>query len=180
MIEISVNDENVNQLLNRYKDQLGPKIRTVIARACLRIEAGAKRNAEVDVGRLRSSITHRIVEGKNDIEGRVGTNVFYAPYREKGTRPHYVPAEALRVWIRRHGLEKKLLERTGLWVHRGGRKWFVPFSASPGLEAWARAHGLAERKAIRVSGKAHPFLQPAFDAEASNVARDIKEVLQLS
>ncbi len=178
MIEVELRDENVNQLLNRYNNQLGPRLRQVIAKACLRIEARAKRLAPVDTGRLRSNITHRISEQGKTIEGRVGPNVSYAKFQEFGTRPHYVSVETLRPWLRRHGLEQKVAQRVGIWVHRGSRRWFVPFAASPSLMAWAQAHGVAERKAVRVSGKAHPFLVPAWEGEYENIARDIQEAIR--
>ena len=57
----------------------------------------AKRNAPVDTGRLRSSITHEVGGDPEGIVARVGTNVEYAPHLEYGTsrmkaRPFLRPA----------------------------------------------------------------------------------------
>ena len=59
----------------------------------LTAEGYAKRNAPVDTGRLRNSITHE-VDGQ---EVYIGSNVKYAPYVELGTstqkaRPFLKPA----------------------------------------------------------------------------------------
>lgn len=54
-----------------------------IQKACLRVEASAKANCPVDDGRLRSSITHELQS--TELQGKVGTNLEYAPYVEFGT-----------------------------------------------------------------------------------------------
>jgi HK97 gp10 family phage protein len=66
-----------------------------VKRAALNVEAGAKRRAPVDTGRLRNSITHRVEP--DGLSAVVGTNVEYAPHVEFGTRfqraqPYLVPA----------------------------------------------------------------------------------------
>ena len=61
------------------------KIRNNMERAVLMVENDAKRFVAVDTGRLRSSITHEIERSKNEIIGRVGTNVNYAIAQEYGT-----------------------------------------------------------------------------------------------
>lgn len=58
---------------------------------CLRIEREARKNAPVDTGLLRSSITHRVTREGSKVVGEVGTNVEYALPQEFGTR-HGVPA----------------------------------------------------------------------------------------
>ncbi len=54
-------------------------------RAVLMVESDAKRFVAVDTGRLRSSITHEIERSKNEIVGRVGTNVVYGIVQEYGS-----------------------------------------------------------------------------------------------
>ncbi|WP_035290263.1 HK97-gp10 family putative phage morphogenesis protein [Clostridium sp. KNHs214] len=54
-------------------------------KALLTIEADAKKNCPVDEGRLRASITHDTEVGDEEVKGRIGTNVEYAPYIEFGT-----------------------------------------------------------------------------------------------
>lgn len=54
-------------------------------KALLIIESDAKRNCPVDEGLLRASISHETEVGDEEVKGRVGTNVEYAPYIEFGT-----------------------------------------------------------------------------------------------
>lgn len=85
--------------------QVNGKIEAIMMKAVLMVEADAKRMCPVDTGRLRASITHRVIHattsfrmGGNDvIQGRVGTNVHYGPDVELGTvnqsaQPYLRPA----------------------------------------------------------------------------------------
>jgi hypothetical protein len=74
--------------------------------ATLIVERDAKKNVPVDTGRLRASITPEVYYRFRQLRGIVGTNVFYGPYVETGTRPHWPPRGALRVWARRHGMSE--------------------------------------------------------------------------
>lgn len=72
------------------KKRIGAGVYGKIATACLWVEGDAKRicteKKAVDTGRLRASITHRIDVKEDDVSGRVGTDVFYAPFVFLGTR----------------------------------------------------------------------------------------------
>lgn len=59
-------------------------VKRELVAAALNVQAGAKRRAPVDTGRLRNSITYEI--GDDGTVVRVGTNTQYAPYLEFGTR----------------------------------------------------------------------------------------------
>lgn len=68
-----------------------------IKKVCLFVEAEAKLRTPVDTGTLRRNITHGTKSDEKESIGRVGTNVEYAPYVEKGTtttpaQPYLVPA----------------------------------------------------------------------------------------
>lgn len=56
-----------------------------MAKACLVVEADAKKNVSVDQGILRASITHDVALNDHEIIGCVFSNLDYAPYIEKGT-----------------------------------------------------------------------------------------------
>ena len=56
-----------------------------IEKACLMVESDSKKMVAVDTGRLRASITHEIEKTKNEVIGRVGTNVEYAIVQEYGS-----------------------------------------------------------------------------------------------
>ena len=162
--------ENIYQSLLRDTQQQRKNIERAILQAAIIVEADAKRRCPVDSGRLRSSITHKMTSEPTKIEAEVGTKVFYAPYIEFGTKPHGVSTKnpGLRLWMKRHG---KDLIRKGLWVdpHKTGKRHFVPFEIAPSLRSWAEAHGVLEQKAFWVSGKAKPFLMPAFEKNRQRI-----------
>jgi len=69
----------------RLKKEIGEECFQNMERACLLVEADAKREVRVDTGRLRASITHEIEKDGNEVRGFVGSNVEYAIYQEYGT-----------------------------------------------------------------------------------------------
>jgi hypothetical protein len=76
-----------------------------LLKLALKVETAAKREAPVDTGRLRSSITHTLVrEGKN-LVAYVGSSVAYAIFVEKGRAPGTAPpSDSLAGWASRHGM----------------------------------------------------------------------------
>lgn len=84
------------------RDLRGSAMLNAVRDCVLLVQRGAKINAPVDTGRLRSSITPEVRQDAAGVIGVVGTNVFYAPYQEFGTRPHWPPVSALEVWAERH------------------------------------------------------------------------------
>ena len=70
---------------NVIKDKLPDALAAAIEKACLIVEADAKKNCPVDDGQLRQSITHEVTTDNGKIEGVIGTNIEYAPYVEIGT-----------------------------------------------------------------------------------------------
>lgn len=54
-------------------------------KACLIVESEAKRNCPIDQGILRASITSETDITESEIIGRIGSNLFYAPYAHNGT-----------------------------------------------------------------------------------------------
>lgn len=82
-----------------------------IRRAASLVTRDAKLIVPVDSGRLKSSITPDVrVKGKTVI-GVVGSNKNYAPYVELGTKPHWPPLDALKVWAARHGTTAYVVAR---------------------------------------------------------------------
>ena len=72
--------------------------------ATMLVAGAAKRNAPVDTGRLRASITPGVRGESGQTVGVVGSNVAYAPFMELGAKPHFPPMSALETWARRHGM----------------------------------------------------------------------------
>lgn len=92
-------------------DLTGPPMLDAMRQSVLWVQNDAKREAPVDTGRLRASITPEVnVRNENIVEGIVGSNVEYAPYMELGTgvfagnAAYFPPPSALDVWARRHGM----------------------------------------------------------------------------
>lgn len=81
---------NPAALQRLYTSPSGPIAKDLTRRA-IRVESQAKMNASgrpgprVRTGRLRASITHRLVVVGNEVWAEVGTNVHYAIYLELGT-----------------------------------------------------------------------------------------------
>jgi phage gpG-like protein len=101
------------------KDLHGGPMLNAMRDATLMVTRDAKKNAPVDTGRLRASITPEVIDVGETIRGVVGSNVSYAPYVELGTRPHWPPIAALEVWARRHGVSAFLVARA---ISRRGTK----------------------------------------------------------
>ena len=59
-----------------------PRLRAAVLFVGLRVEREAKRRAPVDTGRLRASITTRVVPGARGPVAEIGTNVNYAAAQE--------------------------------------------------------------------------------------------------
>lgn len=73
--------EGLDRLIEKLDKLENIEVEPMLNRCCVVVENAAKQKCPVASGQLRSSITHK-VEGN---EGKVGTNVEYAPYVEYGT-----------------------------------------------------------------------------------------------
>jgi HK97 gp10 family phage protein len=80
-IDISEVEDNLQELLDKLPSKLDAAMNT----ACLAVEATAKREAPVDDGLLRASITHYTDVEEGKVTGYVGSNLEYAPYVHSGT-----------------------------------------------------------------------------------------------
>lgn len=87
----------------------------------------------VDTGRLRASITTRLVGGKRYRSAQTGTNVQYAADVEFGSGPKHVPIDALKAWAKRKGLGEEAAYPIQQQIEKYGTKPH-PFLL-PGLKA---------------------------------------------
>lgn len=79
--------EKVKRFTKSFPDLVDEKIKRAIWRTGLKVEGDAKKTAPLETGTLRRSInTQRPVKSGKMIKGKVGTNIFYAPYQEFGTK----------------------------------------------------------------------------------------------
>jgi len=90
--------------MRKLPEKLQREISRVLMAAGYIIEFDAKQFCPVNTGRLRASI-HTEQIAFNKVE--VGTNVFYAPYVEYGTLPHFPPVEPLKRWAHLHGMPEE-------------------------------------------------------------------------
>ena len=81
----TVTVKNVDRLIQRLNNIAGMDLKSIMVKATNVVHAQAKNLAPVDTGNLAGSIHQEVnVKGEN-LEGRVFTNVQYAPYVEFGT-----------------------------------------------------------------------------------------------
>ena len=78
--------EGLNNLLAKLNEYADPaQLRQSMEKCCAIVEASAKEKAPKDTGALRRSISSRIEETANGVEGVIFTPLEYAPYIEYGT-----------------------------------------------------------------------------------------------
>lgn len=122
------NDKKVaDNMLRIAREIHGNRMVNAMQRATLIVLRDAKRNAPVDTGRLRSSLTNEVKSigvMTKTLQGIVGTTVDYAPYMEHGTGTpagnapvRMPPPRALQGWARRHGTNAFVVARA---IYRRG------------------------------------------------------------
>jgi HK97 gp10 family phage protein len=77
--------KNTDRLLKRLNNIANVDVKKTMEKATLMVHAQAKLLAPADTGNLRESIHQEVKTTSNSVEGRVFTNVQYAPYVEFGT-----------------------------------------------------------------------------------------------
>lgn len=93
------------------RDIAGTPMLEAVRETALDVLAGARRNAPVDTGRLRASLTASVAAVGDTVQGVAGTNVTYALAQEFGARPHWPPVGALQPWANRHDMSAFLVAR---------------------------------------------------------------------
>ena len=78
--------EGLNNLLAKLNEYADPaQLKQTMGKCCAIVEASAKEKAPKDTGALRRSISSRVEETANGVEGVIFTPLEYAPYIEYGT-----------------------------------------------------------------------------------------------
>ena len=123
--------------------------RTGITRSVIQIEADAKRIVPVDTHTLQRSLTHEVTTSGNDVTGRAGTNLVYAPVVEHGRSAGAAmpPPSALSGWLRRKGIDERY--------------------------AFVVARNIARR-----GTRPRPYLKPALDKNRPAITREMTAVLK--
>jgi len=71
--------------LKELMQSLPKRLEEAVEKACLKVEADAKKECPTDDGTLRASITHEVEIKGDEVNGYIGTNLEYAPYVHQGT-----------------------------------------------------------------------------------------------
>ena len=144
-IKVSLSgDKAIAQALGDPALVAGP-LKTLLASGAAIVQRKAMEVVPIDTGYLSRRITQELVP----LRARVYTNVFYAPFVEYGTRPHFPPPGALATWGRKHG----------------------------GIPAFALARAIAKRgtKAHPYMRPGAAELERRLPELLANLARDIEE-----
>ena len=135
-------------------------MRRVLTASLLLIEADSREHAPRDVGRLASSINHRIDGAWPTLEGRVGPSVRYGIVMEFGRRAgaRMPPVDALIGWVRRHWMPAGIQAPGGRFPGRARNQ------AWRGRDAELRRRAFLLARAIQRRGIApRPYMVPAWD-----------------
>ena len=81
----TVTIKNIDRLIQRLNRIADMELEEKMKEAVTLVHGQAKALAPVDTGNLAGSISMEINKKENDLEGRVYTNIQYAPYVEFGT-----------------------------------------------------------------------------------------------
>lgn len=81
----TVSIKNVDRLIQRFNQVANMDLKDTMVKAVTLVHGEAKSLAPVDTGNLAGSIHMEVKANKRKLEGRVFTNLEYAPYVEFGT-----------------------------------------------------------------------------------------------
>ncbi|MEG2740558.1 HK97 gp10 family phage protein [Clostridium sp.] len=80
-----MSNENFSASCEKAKIQMQKAILNNITKACLLVEREAKKNCPIDQGPLRAAMTHDVNIVFDEVIGRIGNTMEYAPYAHQGT-----------------------------------------------------------------------------------------------
>lgn len=111
---LSVEVIGLDKLLRKIDvSRLDGHIKPMFQRILLKVEGESRRGAPRDTGALGRSIRNDLTGQGLNLEGRVFSNLIYAPIMEFGRRPGTMPPPAaLEGWARRKGLNAFAVARS--------------------------------------------------------------------
>lgn len=144
-------EKELQQSLEQAAQALSPEgMIPPMRSATLLVTRDAKKNAPVNTGRLRASITPEVKQHMWTVQGVVGSNVKYAPFVEFGTRPHYPPLAPILFWVRR----KFRLKGDALFAVARGVQRKIGRSGTKAVRYLQRAFEDNKEKIVRIFEKA--------------------------
>lgn len=106
---ITIHIEGLDKLRGKLNDRRADvPVRRFLDRGAIYMQTRARAKVSVDTGRTRNSIA---VSSPTDRMRHIGPNVFWGPFIEFGTRPHWPPVGALAGWAHRHGTSDYAVRR---------------------------------------------------------------------
>lgn len=78
-------EKEIIRKMKILSEKCDDKVGDIVRDATIKAEATAKKEVRIKTTRLQKSITHEITHKNKQHEGKIGTNVKYAPYQEFGT-----------------------------------------------------------------------------------------------
>jgi HK97 gp10 family phage protein len=155
--------------LEKIKNKQQAEIKRAFTVSALNVEREAKRNAPVNMGRLRSDIQRSTdFDDGMVVRAEVFNTVDYAPFIEFGTKSNVnVPAEltqyALQFKASKTGSFDELLQNIAEWANRKG---IDPEAVFP-----------IARKIAREGIEARPYLFPAWERERPKLLNELRKAL---
>lgn len=167
MSVLSIQVKGLDKVLKNLEKESKDKLDLVDAEmgaSAEMIRLNASRNAPVNMGQLRSSISTK----QSYLNKEVNVNAFYAPYVEFGTKTlTSVPAELQNYAIQFKGSSG-----------RGGK-------LKDAIYKWAKQKGIDQKfwyiiylRILKFGSRPHPFFFPAFSNERPKLLDRIKKVLK--
>jgi len=101
-VEIDGAEELISELARIDKDLSGAKALEVYERVVELVAGDARDRAPHDLGYLTAGIDEEVGLVEGDPAGLVFTDIYYAPFQERGTDPYFPNLEALEEWAERH------------------------------------------------------------------------------
>jgi HK97 gp10 family phage protein len=162
---ITIEAPNLKELQEDFKkvgEEAPQRLKFGLSQFLSMVADTARTTCPVKTGHLQSSITHEITKAtKTEVEGRVGSNVLYAPYVELGTGVYGPSKTPIRP------KNKKVLA----WVSTGAR----PTTAAGWKQAQLENRAVFAREVRGMRPK--PFLLPAFINNLGKLVEVLKKVL---
>jgi hypothetical protein len=160
-------DKELNDIIAKLERLSIDGVKRAMQYSVIAVEAMAKQLSPVNTGRLATSITS-VVEGSTEnITGRIGTNVVYAPYMELGTKPHFPPIAAIQDWVKKKGIAAKLTPSG----KRGGSK--------ATRESQDRSMAFVIARSISKKGtRERPYLVPALEKSGGRVYKYFEDEIR--
>jgi len=88
--------------IKKMERKFPKEFKKIVTKAVILGESQAKKEVPVDTGRLKNSITNKIIKSGDKTTGQFGTNVPYAKKVEFTNKPYIIPAwrKATRFFVK--------------------------------------------------------------------------------